>query len=75
MLVLTRKEGETIVIDGGIEITISEIQGSRVRVAIKAPKSVGITRGELVDPPLVETCRDLTAERRSRSRCVATETC
>ena len=74
MLVLSRKEGDSIVIDGGIEITITEIQGSRVRIAIKAPKQVGITRGELLTGPLVEACRTPAGERPTRSSAVIDRT-
>lgn len=47
MLVLTRKVGEELVIDGDIRITITEIQNGRVRVGVTAPKNVHILRGEL----------------------------
>jgi len=57
MLVLTRKAGEKIVIDGNIEVTIVEIQGNRVRLGIKAPDSVRILRFELTQssPPSPST--------------------
>jgi carbon storage regulator len=48
MLVLTRKNGEKIVIDGDIEITVLEIRGSQVRLGIVAPKDVSVLREELV---------------------------
>lgn len=64
MLVLTRKEGQTIVIGGGIEVRIAEVQGSRVRIAINAPKEVSIMRGELADEGLVEAVRQREAEPR-----------
>lgn len=47
MLVLSRKEGEEIVIGDDIRVTISKISGSRIRVAIDAPDQVSIRRGEL----------------------------
>ena len=50
MLVLTRKENESIVIDGNIKVIILEIQGGRIRVGIKAPKEVAVWREELVAP-------------------------
>jgi len=52
MLVLTRREGETVILetsDGPIEVSIGAINGSQIRVGFKAPKSVGIVRGELRD--------------------------
>jgi len=51
MLVLTRRIGEKIVIDGGIILTILEIGTARVRVGIEAPKDVMILRSELLDQP------------------------
>jgi carbon storage regulator len=49
MLVLSRKVGEAIVIDGGIVIRVAEIHGGRVRLAIDAPHSVRIDREEIRD--------------------------
>ena len=47
MLVLTRKTGETITIDGDIVIQIVQVRGRQVRVGIEAPKSKRVQRGEL----------------------------
>jgi len=44
MLVLTRKPGESIRIDGEITVTVSEVRGGRVKLSIDAPKSVRIVR-------------------------------
>ncbi|WP_342538881.1 carbon storage regulator CsrA [Sporosarcina sp. FSL K6-1540] len=48
MLVLSRKKGESIWLGDEIEITISEVKGDQVRIAINAPKNVTILRGELI---------------------------
>ncbi len=48
MLVLTRKRGELIQIDGHIQITVISVQGNRVRLGIEAPDDVSVRRGELV---------------------------
>jgi len=48
MLVLSRKFNESIVIDGGIKITVVEIRGDKIRLGIEAPREVGIMREELV---------------------------
>lgn len=50
MLVLTRKAGETIQIDGGITIQIVKVRGRQVRVGIEAPKDRKVQRGELSSP-------------------------
>lgn len=47
MLVLSRKVGETIMIGDEIEVILTRIERDTVRLAIKAPKSVRIFRGEL----------------------------
>ena len=37
MLLLTRNADESIIIDGGIKITVLEISGSKVKIGIDAP--------------------------------------
>ncbi|MHC1724148.1 MAG: carbon storage regulator [Aminipila sp.] len=49
MLILTRKQGEAFLLGENIEISIAEISGDRVRIAINAPKDVKILRKELKD--------------------------
>jgi len=49
MLVLTRKPGEKVVVDGGIVIRVVTARNGRVRLAIEAPPDVSIMRGELAD--------------------------
>lgn len=49
MLVLGRKAGESIHIDGQITVTIVKISGNRVKVGIEAPEEVTILRSELRD--------------------------
>jgi len=47
MLVLARKQGQTIVIDDRIKITVLRVKGRTVRLGIEAPDDVLIRRGEL----------------------------
>lgn len=48
MLVLSRKEGEAIVVpDCRIEIVVREIAGDKVRIGIKAPDETDIYRQEV----------------------------
>ena len=49
MLVLTRKELETIVIGDIVRVTVINIRGDKVRIAIDAPKEVSIDREEVYD--------------------------
>tara|TARA_Y100000034_G_scaffold103704_1_gene129605 strand:- start:1345 stop:1527 length:183 start_codon:yes stop_codon:yes gene_type:complete len=52
MLVLARKKGQKIVIDGPATITITRIQGNTVKIGIKAADEVAVVRGELeLHPP------------------------
>ncbi len=47
MLVLSRREGETIKIGSDVELTVVSIRGDRVRLGIAAPPEVQIVREEL----------------------------
>ncbi len=47
MLVLSRKVGEQIAIDGDIRLTVVAIQGKQVRIGIAAPSSVLVDREEI----------------------------
>jgi carbon storage regulator len=47
MLVLTRKPGESIIIDGGIRITVTQVRGENVRIGIEAPLEVRVNRAEI----------------------------
>jgi carbon storage regulator len=47
MLVLTRKLKESIVIDGNITVSVTAIDGNKVRIGISAPPEIIIEREEL----------------------------
>ena len=47
MLVLARKQQQTIVVDDQITITVLKVKGNTVRLGIKAPEEVSIRRSEL----------------------------
>ena len=49
MLVITRKDGQDIVIDGQIRISIIAVEGRRVRVGITAPKEMRVDRQERLE--------------------------
>lgn len=57
MLVLSRKVGEKLVIDGNINIEIVRIRGNRITLGFRAPDDVKILRGEL-NPPTAKTRAD-----------------
>jgi len=47
VLVLTRKSGEALVIDGQIEVIVLGVEGDKVKIGIIAPREVQILRKEL----------------------------
>lgn len=47
MLVLSRKTGETIIVNNNIRITVVEVRGDKVRLGIVAPKDVIVDRQEV----------------------------
>ena len=49
MLIVQRKVGEKIVIGGGIEITVTAVNGRSVRLGVNAPRGVLVLRGEVHD--------------------------
>ena len=49
MLVLSRKHGESIVIDGAIKVHVIELKGKVVRLGIDAPKEIPVHRSELYE--------------------------
>lgn len=58
MLVLSRKVGEELVLGDNIRVKITEISGSRIKVAILAPAEVAIRRGEL--PATIENADEFS---------------
>ncbi len=52
MLVLSRKVGERVVIEGGIVVQVLEANGPRIRLGIEAPPDVTIWREELSTTPV-----------------------
>ena len=47
MLVLTRKEGQSVLLGDNIEITVTKVADGSVKLAIDAPKDTTILRKEL----------------------------
>lgn len=47
MLILTRRIGETLVINDDIRVTVLGIKGNHVRIGIHAPKNVRVNREEI----------------------------
>lgn len=49
MLVLTRRQGESVRIGQDIRVTIVASTGAQVRIAIEAPEEIGIFREEIFE--------------------------
>ncbi len=47
MLMLSRKPGERVLLGDGIELTVVEVKGNRVRLGITAPDVVPVRRQEV----------------------------
>ena len=47
MLVLTRRAGESIMIDDKIELKVLKIRGSQVHLGIEAPRAAAVHRKEV----------------------------
>lgn len=62
MLALTRKKGESLVINNNIEVTVLEIRGDQIKLGITAPKDVPVYRKELYEQIQEENKNALTAD-------------
>ena len=63
MLVLSRKQGESIVVRDDIVVTVIELRGGRVRLGVEAPREVTVHREELYEKIVREK-----ADRRDQCR-------
>ncbi|MGO9247303.1 MAG: carbon storage regulator CsrA [Solirubrobacteraceae bacterium] len=77
MLVLTRKNGQSIMLGDDVEITVLSNDGAKVRLGIQAPASVPIHRTEIYREIQAQSRdgagaeqpeRDLPRARRSQAR-------
>ena len=53
MLILTRRPGETLIIEAPdgkkIEVTVLEVKGNQIRIGTNAPDDIAIVREELLE--------------------------
>ena len=61
MLILGRREGESILIEGGIRIVVVACERGGVRIGIEAPPDIKILRGEIADKVTLENQRATAA--------------
>lgn len=57
MLILTRKQGESVAIGDEIQVTVVEIQGKQVKLGVKAPREVAVHRQEIYEKIQQENIR------------------
>lgn len=57
MLVLNRRRGEAILLDGGVRIVVLDSDRRGARIGIEAPKDMKIQREELVSEVAAENRR------------------
>jgi carbon storage regulator len=62
MLLLSRKVGDKLVIDGNITLEVVKIQGNRISLGIVAPSNLKILRGELADRSVKTQVVELVVE-------------
>jgi carbon storage regulator len=60
MLILRRRIGERIVIDGRIEVTVLHVRGGKVRLGFNAPRTVRVLREEVLRSTTEQGPADLT---------------
>jgi carbon storage regulator len=76
MLILTRKLGESVMIEDSIRITVLEVRGSQVKLGIHAPIEVRVNREEVLErqraeaglPPLALPAPDASPRDRSNGQ-------
>lgn len=66
MLVLTRRQGESIVIGKEVVVTVLEVRGGQVRLGVHAPNTVSIHRAEVYDQ-VVQENRQAVASAQDRT--------
>jgi carbon storage regulator len=49
VIVIPRRKGESVVIDDDIILTVVEIRGDKVRLAVENPQGVTVHRGEVYE--------------------------
>ena len=69
MLVLSRKVGESVVIDGTIVVRVLSAEGGRIRLGFEAPADVSVRRSELPPSPRSIGAADTPASQRPRAVC------
>ncbi|SUO92325.1 carbon storage regulator CsrA [Suttonella indologenes] len=62
MLILTRRIGETIIIDDEIQVTVLAVKGNQVRLGIEAPNHIAVHREEIYQRLLQENTEEIAKD-------------
>ena len=62
MLILTRRVGESLIIDDHIVINILGVKGNQIRIGVKAPKEISVHREEIYNRIQLEKADDKTID-------------
>ena len=65
MLVLARKLGESVVVDGRIRVTVLRLEGDVVKIGVEAPADVAVHRQEIYDE--IQACNRAAVTRADRA--------
>lgn len=57
LLILTRREGESILVGEDIEFVVMGVKGKQVRIGVKAPKDVAVHRNEVAEKIAAEAMK------------------
>ena len=60
MLILTRREGEALMVGDDTKIVVLGVKGSQIRLGINAPKDVKVHREEIYEKINVDTSETAT---------------
>lgn len=63
MLILSRKAGESIIIDGRVVVKIMRLEGDVIKVGIEAPREIPVHRQEVYDQ-IQKSNREALVEKR-----------
>lgn len=59
MLILTRRQGENIIIGKDVQVRVLNIKGNQVKLGFEAPKNIVIVREELIGQPKKEKVKEI----------------
>lgn len=62
MLILNRKENESIIISDNVEIKILSIDEGKVKIGIEAPRDITILRKEIYDEIIEENKKSIEVD-------------